>query len=103
MRSVLAGANRTSSIGSGRKADHGGPSHLRDQLQERLSALCRQGGEEGTDQGRGGCVISWLTGYSAEGLAAVLEEAADFETFFARAPKLNPARTLITGTVCGVR
>ena len=25
------------------------------------------------------------------------------ETFFAQAPKLNPARTLITGTICGVR
>ena len=27
----------------------------------------------------------------------------DIETFFARAPLMNPARSLITGTVCGVR
>jgi hypothetical protein len=27
----------------------------------------------------------------------------DFETFFARAPKMNPSRALIKGVVCGVR
>lgn len=48
-------------------------------------------------------IISWLTGYSAAELAAVLERGTDFETFFAEAPGLNPARTLITGVVCGVR
>ena len=48
-------------------------------------------------------VIRWLTGYDAAGLAGVLEEGADIETFFARAPAMNPDRRLITGTVCGVR
>jgi hypothetical protein len=32
-----------------------------------------------------------------------LRKQKDFETFFAEAPKLNPKRKLITGTVCGVR
>jgi len=27
----------------------------------------------------------------------------DFETFYAEAPAMNPARALITGVVCGVR
>lgn len=27
----------------------------------------------------------------------------DFETFFAQAPKMNPARSLIKGVICGVR
>jgi hypothetical protein len=27
----------------------------------------------------------------------------DFEAFFAEAPQLNPARTLIKGVICGVR
>ena len=27
----------------------------------------------------------------------------DFETFFAKAPKINPSRTLIKGLICGVR
>ncbi len=48
-------------------------------------------------------VIAWLTGYDAEGLAAALDDGRDFETFFARAPRMNPDRSLVTGTVCGVR
>ena len=48
-------------------------------------------------------IISWLTGYSQEGLEAQLENGTDFETFIAQAPKLNPARALIKGVVCGVR
>ncbi len=47
-------------------------------------------------------VIRWLTGFSQAELDAHLEQKTDFETFFAKA-KLNPARSLITGTVCGVR
>lgn len=48
-------------------------------------------------------IITWLTGYSQEELEARLDERADFETFFAAAPQLNPSRTLIKGVVCGVR
>jgi len=48
-------------------------------------------------------IICWLTGYSQEALAAKIEQLKDFETFFAEAPQLNPARALITGVVCGVR
>lgn len=48
-------------------------------------------------------VISWLTGYGQTELEAQLEQGTDFETFFAKAPKINPSRTLITGVVCGVR
>ena len=48
-------------------------------------------------------VIHWLTGYTQKGLEAELKKQTDFETFFARAPRLNPSRSLITGVVCGVR
>lgn len=48
-------------------------------------------------------IIRWLTGYSQEALEAQLEKQTDFETFFAQAPRLNPARTLIKGVICGVR
>ncbi|HHW06907.1 MAG TPA: DUF2200 domain-containing protein [Clostridia bacterium] len=48
-------------------------------------------------------IIRWLTGYSQEKLEAQLEKQVDFETFFAEAPQLNPARSLIEGVVCGVR
>lgn len=48
-------------------------------------------------------VIHWLTGYTKKGFETQLEKRTDFETFFAKAPKLNPARKLITGVICGVR
>lgn len=48
-------------------------------------------------------VICWLTGYSPQQLQAELKNEADFETFFAQAPELNPARRLITGKICGVQ
>ena len=48
-------------------------------------------------------IIRWLTGYSQKKLEAQLERQTDFETFFAEAPQLNPARTLIKGVICGVR
>ncbi|WP_058309046.1 DUF2200 domain-containing protein [Gracilibacillus massiliensis] len=48
-------------------------------------------------------IIRWLTGYSQEAFETQLENETDFETFFAEAPQLNPARQLIKGVVCGVR
>ena len=48
-------------------------------------------------------IIRWLTGYSQEELQLQLDKNRDFETFFAKAPQLNPARVLIKGVVCGVR
>lgn len=48
-------------------------------------------------------VIRWLTGYTEKGLAAVIDKKVDFETFFAKAPKLNPNVGLITGVICGYR
>ncbi|PWG01773.1 DUF2200 domain-containing protein [Sphingosinicella humi] len=48
-------------------------------------------------------IIGWLTGYSRQALQARLDAGTDFETFFAEAPAMNPARSAITGTVCGVR
>ena len=48
-------------------------------------------------------IIRWLTGYKQEEMEAQLEKQTDFETFFAQAPRLNPARKLIKGVICGVR
>jgi len=48
-------------------------------------------------------VIRWLTGYDQAALQAQIDRQADFETFFAQAPALNPDRALIKGVVCGVR
>ncbi|MBC7769665.1 MAG: DUF2200 domain-containing protein [Phycisphaerales bacterium] len=48
-------------------------------------------------------IIRWLTGYTQAKLNAQIKSKSSFEDFFAAAPKLNPARALITGVVCGVR
>ncbi|WP_369060604.1 DUF2200 domain-containing protein [Caulobacter sp. 73W] len=48
-------------------------------------------------------IIRWLTGFSQEAFEAHLAAKTDFATFFAQAPAMNPARTLVTGVVCGVR
>ena len=48
-------------------------------------------------------IICWLTGFSQEAFEDQLAIRSDFETFFAQAPRLNPARVRITGVICGVR
>ncbi len=48
-------------------------------------------------------IIRWLTGYSQKKLEARLKKQTDFETFFAKAPRMNPSRGLIKGVICGVR
>lgn len=48
-------------------------------------------------------IIRWLTGHTQRQLEAQLKKQTDFETFFAKAPKLNPSRKLIKGVICGVR
>ena len=48
-------------------------------------------------------IILWLTGFSHQELTSHLARKSDFETFFAQAPELNPARASIKGVVCGVR
>jgi hypothetical protein len=60
-------------------------------------------GKKGRSKDEVDAVIRWLTGYTAKGLENHLKKQTDFETFFSKAPKLNPARSLITGMICGVR
>lgn len=48
-------------------------------------------------------IIAWLTGYDGEVLQRAIDSKVDLETFFARAPRMNPNTGLITGVVCGVR
>lgn len=48
-------------------------------------------------------IVRWLTGYTQKKLEKQIEKGIDFETFFDKAPKMNPSRTLIKGVVCGVR
>jgi hypothetical protein len=48
-------------------------------------------------------IIRWLTGYTQKQFEKQLEKGTDFETFYTKAPKMNPKRILISGVICGVR
>jgi len=48
-------------------------------------------------------VITWLTGYDERTLQQQIEKKADFQTFFAQAPRINPNVSKITGVICGYR
>jgi hypothetical protein len=48
-------------------------------------------------------VIHWLTGYDEKTLQQQIDKKVDFETFFARAPRINPNVSKITGLICGIR
>ena len=48
-------------------------------------------------------VIHWLTGYDERALQQQIDKKVDFETFFARAPRINPNVSKITGLICGIR
>ena len=48
-------------------------------------------------------VLEWLTGYNAAGLEEAIADERNLETFFAKAPAMNPNARLITGVICGYR
>ena len=48
-------------------------------------------------------IICWLTGHNQASLDDQLAGGVTFEDFFAQAPRMNPARSQVTGLVCGVR
>lgn len=48
-------------------------------------------------------IIRWLTGYTEKGLQKTIDDKISFESFFEKAPKLNPNVSKITGVICGYR
>ena len=48
-------------------------------------------------------IILWLTGYSPGQLEVLKKDETNLETFFSQAPQINPKRTEIKGSVCGVK
>ena len=48
-------------------------------------------------------IACWLTGYDLAGLEEQIAREADFATFFAEAPRLNPNAAQIKGVICGYR
>ena len=48
-------------------------------------------------------VLFWLTGYNKQTLQQQIDKNSDLETFFAKAPQMNPNVSKITGVICGYR
>lgn len=48
-------------------------------------------------------IIEWLTGYKKETINEIIDSNITFRTFFEQAPKMNPNRHLITGSICGIK
>ncbi len=48
-------------------------------------------------------IICWLTGYDQKALQKQIDSKTDLETFFGKAPLLNPNVSKITGVICGYR
>ena len=48
-------------------------------------------------------VTAWLTGYTYEQIEALLKSDMTYGDFFRQAPALNPNRTLIKGSICGIK
>ncbi len=48
-------------------------------------------------------LLRWLTGYDEKALQEQIDKKVDLETFFARAPRINPNVSKITGVICGYR
>src|SRR5207247_11482743 len=48
-------------------------------------------------------IIHWLTGYDEQTLQQQIDKNVDFETFFARVPRITPHASKITGVISGYR
>lgn len=48
-------------------------------------------------------ILFWLTGHNRQSLDRAIASGVTLENFFAQSPAMNPARTLVTGVICGVR
>lgn len=48
-------------------------------------------------------ILLWLTGFTKGGFEEALDKEVSLKDFFNLAPKLNPNRGLVTGSICGVK
>lgn len=88
---------------AGQKAGQSGHRIFRMAFAKVYPAYVAKAEKKGRTKGEVDEIIRWHTGYSPAQLDVQIAAGVDFETFFAEAPAMNPARELITGVVCGVR
>jgi len=87
----------------GRIHVHGKAPHLQNGIRGVYPHYIAKVEKKGRTKAEADEVIRWLTGYTQDQLDSHVGRRTNFEDFFASAPKLNPNRSLITGTICGVR
>lgn len=58
---------------------------------------------KGRTQAEADEIIRWLTGYTQEELEELLESPTTYGDFFRNAPAPHPNRTMIHGSICGVK
>ena len=72
-------------------------------FQKVYSALIQKAERKGRTREEVDEVISWLTGYSADQIAAAMESDITYGRFFSDVPAYNPHASLITGKICGIQ
>jgi hypothetical protein len=82
---------------------HGQHESIQNGVCKRLPALHHQAEKKGRTKEEVHAIIHWLTGYDEQMLQQQIDKKVDFETFFARAPRINPHASKITGVICGYR
>ena len=83
---------------------HGQHESIQNGVCKRLPALyITKAEKKGRTKEEVHAIIDWLTGYDERTLQQQINKKVDFETFFARAPRINANASKITGVICGYR
>lgn len=67
------------------------------------ACLVQKAERKGRSRDEVDAVATWLTGYAAEQLRRMEEDASTYGAFIDGAPAWNPRAALIAGKVCGVQ
>ena len=65
--------------------------------------LVNKATRKGRTQAEADEIIRWLTGYTQEELEELLESPTTYGDFFRNAPAPHPNRTMIQGSICGIK
>ena len=65
--------------------------------------LVNKATRKGRTQAEADEIIRWLTGYTQEELEELLKKPTTYGDFFRNAPAPHPNRTMIRGSICGIK
>ena len=67
------------------------------------TALIAKAERKGRSKAEVDDLTSWLTGYSIEQIAGMMNSDISYGAFLSDAPSYNPRAELITGKICGIQ